>query len=270
MANMNNSELPGAEDEPVYHLRQAYDEIYQSDPRITEDSPLESRLVMARRVAEALVRSEITHQVILDLGAGPQSVERSMEMMARSSQGSVTGRFGTLAARMAASSIVTLDVAAIPTQRFPRRQIAGAQHLRADSQALPFADKTVDVAFSNMSLDMLRATPDAYMTALTEVRRVLKPDGLFLANFHHADLCEDLRSQYAYEPPSKHVAAYYDAARPNPYYDNWLSIVKELSQVGLSAEVQLETESVGHEKWWAVQASLRPQDQLASGPTASA
>ncbi len=259
MATMSNPESFEDRSNPIECLRLAYDQMYRDDPRMTEDSPLESRLTLARRVGEALVQCEATSPVLLDLGSGPAAVESQLDMLARSSRGSVTSRFGQLSERLADSCLVTSDVANIPLRRFPRRPIANVHHIRAASQSLPIVSSSVDVAFSNLSVDMLRADPDTYIAAMTEIGRVLKPTGLLLANFHHAELYDDLQVQFAYQPPSPNVAAYYNQELLNPYYDHSDTLVDELGLVGLQAEVVLETETVGHEKWWAVRAVMTPQ-----------
>jgi SAM-dependent methyltransferase len=63
----------------------------------------------------------------------------------------------------------------------------------ADEEALPFADNTLDLVVSGLSLQAVNDLPGA----LAQVRRALKPDGLFLAALLGGDTLAELRQSFA-------------------------------------------------------------------------
>jgi len=72
---------------------------------------------------------------------------------------------------------------------------AAAMALRvvADEEALPFADNTLDLVVSGLSLQAVNDLPGV----LAQVRRALKPDGLFLAALLGGDTLAELRQSFA-------------------------------------------------------------------------
>jgi SAM-dependent methyltransferase len=63
----------------------------------------------------------------------------------------------------------------------------------ADEEALPFADNTLDLVVSALSLQAVNDLPGV----LVQVRRALKPDGLFLAALLGGDTLVELRQSFA-------------------------------------------------------------------------
>lgn len=59
-----------------------------------------------------------------------------------------------------------------------------------DEEALPLADDSVDLVVSTLSLHLTNDTPGT----LVQIRRALKPDGLFLAGFLGGDTLHELRA----------------------------------------------------------------------------
>jgi SAM-dependent methyltransferase len=72
---------------------------------------------------------------------------------------------------------------------------AAAMGLRvvADEEVLPFADNTLDLVVSGLSLQAVNDLPGV----LAQVRRALKPDGLFLAALLGGDTLAELRQSFA-------------------------------------------------------------------------
>jgi SAM-dependent methyltransferase len=70
---------------------------------------------------------------------------------------------------------------------------AVALHVVADEEALPFADNTLDLVVSGLSLQAVNDLPGV----LAQVRRALKPDGLFLAALLGGDTLAELRHSFA-------------------------------------------------------------------------
>ena len=66
---------------------------------------------------------------------------------------------------------------------------AGSPALAADEEALPFAHGVFDLVMSNLSLHWVNDLPGA----LLQIRRALKPDGLFLAAMLGGDTLKELR-----------------------------------------------------------------------------
>lgn len=87
--------------------------------------------------------------------------------------------------------IIALDPVAGPR---PALQAAAAQlQVVADEEALPFADNAFDLVVSGLCLQAVNDLPGV----LVQVRRALKPDGLFLAALLGGDTLTELRESFA-------------------------------------------------------------------------
>jgi SAM-dependent methyltransferase len=73
------------------------------------------------------------------------------------------------------------------------RSATAALRVVADEEALPFADNTLDLVVSGLSLQAVNDLPGV----LVQVRRALKPDGLFLAALLGGDTLAELRQSFA-------------------------------------------------------------------------
>lgn len=65
--------------------------------------------------------------------------------------------------------------------------------IAADEEALPFADGSLDLAVSALSLHLVNDLPGT----LIQIRRALKPDGLFLSALLGGDTLTELRQSFA-------------------------------------------------------------------------
>lgn len=65
--------------------------------------------------------------------------------------------------------------------------------VKADEEALPFADGSLDLVVSALSLQWVNDLPGT----LVQIRRALKPDGLFLAALLGGDTLTELRQSFA-------------------------------------------------------------------------
>jgi len=63
----------------------------------------------------------------------------------------------------------------------------------ADEEALPFADGTFDLVVSALALQLVNDLPGT----LVQIRRALKPDGLFLAALLGGETLDELRQSFA-------------------------------------------------------------------------
>ena len=113
---------------------------------------------------------------VLDVGSGPGRAS------------------GVMKGRWSKSEVVALDIALpmlgqVPRQtRFwrPIRRVCG------EASALPFADASFDLVFSNLCLQWVPDLP----VALAEFRRVLRPEGLLLFTTFGPDTLLELREAY--------------------------------------------------------------------------
>jgi malonyl-CoA O-methyltransferase len=129
-------------------------------------------------------------QAMLDLGAG-------------------TGVAALALKRRFRSAAVTAADLAAPMVEVARRRSRFWRPIRcvqADACALPFADASFDLVFSNLMLQWLQP-PDA---ALAEMRRVLKPGGLLLASSFGPETLQELRAAWAAADDGVHVNEFID------------------------------------------------------------
>jgi malonyl-CoA O-methyltransferase len=157
-------------------------------------STYEPAAVLQSQVAEELLSRlepfDFEPAVILDLGAG-------------------TGRLAAqLKRRYRRSAVIALDLApgmlreATRHQRFLRR----FERVCADAARLPLRSSSIDIVFSNLMLQWC----DPLDHALTEVRRVLKPQGLFLFSTFGPDTLKELRSAWSQADTYNHVNRFLD------------------------------------------------------------
>jgi SAM-dependent methyltransferase len=120
---------------------------------------------LADRLASVLRRFEFA----LDLGTPGDAVRRSL-----ASAGSV-------------GSVVTADVCLV----------RGGEHaplsIAADEESLPFRDAAFDLVVSALALQFVNDLPGA----LVQIRRALKPDGLFVAALVGGETLTELRQSFA-------------------------------------------------------------------------
>ena len=88
--------------------------------------------------------------------------------------------------------------------------------VRADEEALPFRDQSLDLVVSGLSLQLVNDLPGT----LVQIRRALKPDGLLLAALLGGNTLVELRT--AFSPPRrKWKAAPARALPPLPKCRTW-------------------------------------------------
>jgi len=154
----------------------------------------EAAAVLQARVAEELLSRlepfDFHRGVILDLGAGTGRVSAQLKQ------------------RYRRAHVVALDVApgmlreAARHQRFLRRfaRVCG------DAASLPLKSGSVDIVLSNLMLQWC----DPLDHALAQVRRVLKPRGLFVFSTFGPDTLKELRSAWAEADSYSHVNRFLD------------------------------------------------------------
>ncbi|KTR08057.1 SAM-dependent methyltransferase [Aureimonas ureilytica] len=99
----------------------------------------------------------------------------------------LAGYSGQLASRLAAGGQVDRI---LRIERDEKLLGHGSEIVVADEEMLPLADESVDLVISALSLHLTNDTPGAFV----QVRRALKPDGLFLAALLGGDTLNELRA----------------------------------------------------------------------------
>jgi SAM-dependent methyltransferase len=128
--------------------------------RVAEDA--------ADRIATVLRRFELA----LDLGTPGDALRRAL---------TESGKVGTL---IAADALVDRGV---------RDDDTSALRVVCDEEVLPFRDASLDLVTSGLSLQFVNDFPGT----LVQIRRALKPDGLFLAALIGGDTLSELRQALA-------------------------------------------------------------------------
>lgn len=96
----------------------------------------------------------------------------------------IGSRDGTFARQLAAS------VAAKIGYLIQADLVAGTAEVVMDAETLPFADHSLDLVVSSLALHTVNDLPGA----LVQIRRALKPDGLFMASMFGGETLKELRS----------------------------------------------------------------------------
>lgn len=123
---------------------------------------------VAADMAERLVTVTRQFPLAVDLGTPSDAVRCAL---------AETGRVGTI-------------IAAEPDAR---RLTPGFLRVAADEEALPFADASLDLVVSGLSLQFVNDLPGA----LIQIRRALRPDGLLLAALVGGGSLGELREAFA-------------------------------------------------------------------------
>jgi len=139
---------------------------------------------------------KLTPHVVVDLGCGTGHASAALQRMyPKASVLAVDAAWGMLAHANQQRS------------RWQRWFGGGFQRVCADAFALPLKTASVDVLFSNLMLQWC-LPPDA---ALTEMRRVLKPNGVLLFSSFGPDTLKELRAAWiAADAAHTHVNSFVD------------------------------------------------------------
>ena len=237
------SKLPRAET-----LRRWYSQAWTEQGQ-REDSPALGRFYMAKMVLGA-VRESISLQGccdVLDVGSGPRPVEVVMQRIGKRCLGNT---LATLTKDMSLN-IVSCDLGFVDPRLFRPTSQLGQEHVTAAAAALPFRSGSFDVAFGNMSFDMVGVESNTYQQSLHEIARVLRGDGIFFTNLHHAELYDGLTKRFSELPSDELITHYFASDLANPFFESEEQIKTVFDQSPLMVkEVALRRE--GQEKWWEV------------------
>lgn len=153
-------------------------------PQIFDRARLAAR---RNRIAKSFADYDFLRQRVLeDLESRLDDTSRKFE---RGLELSASG--GELSARLMASGKAAAMVAADTAPRFRDAATArGLETAEADEEALPFLPASFDLVAAPLCLHWVNDLPGA----LAQIRRILKPDGLFLGALFGAGTLGELRS----------------------------------------------------------------------------
>jgi len=158
-------------------------QMYQmpSNPTIFDRSLLRARQQRARVLgAETFLIDQIAGELSERLSVVRRRFERAVDL------GTPTDALRRLLAESGkVGTVVAVTPAAVPGET--------ALHVAADEEALPFADGSLDLVVSALALQFVNDLPGT----LIQIRRALKPDGLFLAALVGGDSLTELRESFA-------------------------------------------------------------------------
>ncbi|TCT25126.1 malonyl-ACP O-methyltransferase BioC [Thermomonas haemolytica] len=142
-------------------------------------------------------------QVVLDLGCGTGHASGLLQRRWPKAQVLALDLALPMLAQARAATRATLPGLPLrnPFARTP-------QLVCADARALPLAEASVDVLFSNLCLQWVEDLP----AVLAGFRRVLKPHGLLLFSTFGPDTLWELRAAFAQADDAPHVSPFMDVA----------------------------------------------------------
>jgi malonyl-CoA O-methyltransferase len=176
------------ESPPVIDKRQARRAFSRAADRYDEVAELQRET--ARRMLDRL--EYIRHQpsLVLDVGAGTGEATQS------------------LMRRYPSAQVIALDFALPMLQQARQRQPSAAPPhcLCGDAEQLPLADASVDMIFSNATLQWCNDLSATFR----EFLRVLRPNGMLLFSTFGPDTLVELRASWAAVDGGNHVSPFWD------------------------------------------------------------
>lgn len=149
---------------------------------------------VAKRLLESLDYLEDRQpQVVLDVGSGPAHATAAMKK------------------RWPKAQVIALDLA-LPMLAEAKKQAGWWRpfsRVCADARALPLADNSVDVIYSNLCLQWVEDLPAVF----AGFRRVLKPNGLLVCSTFAHDTLVELRQAFAQADDTSHVSHFVQIAQ---------------------------------------------------------
>lgn len=154
------------------------------------DEAAELQREIADRMIERLDYVRLEPRLVIDLGSG---TGYAMDPLRRR-----FGKAGIIALDFAHSMLVEVR----RRGRWPRRP----RCICADAEALPLADGSVDLIFSNLTLQWCNDSRDTFR----EFARVLSPGGLLMFSTFGPDTLEELRAAWSQADGYSHVSNFLD------------------------------------------------------------
>lgn len=152
---------------------------------MAEQAPFDRALLLNRR-RRAARRAGAGADFLASAVAG-ELAERLSLVQRRFERGADLGSSGgQLAARLRAGG----QIDALVRMEADEELLGGEPGVVADEEALPFRDESLDLVTSALSLHLTNDTPGVFV----QVRRALRPDGLFLAALLGGETLSELRA----------------------------------------------------------------------------
>ena len=170
-------------------VRRAFDQAAYSYDRV---AVLQGEV--GKRLLERLEYIRLQPRTIVDIGAGTGHLSKA------------------LAGRYSQARVIALDLA--PNMLYAARQNAGTMarlfrrqsFICADAEHLSIADHSVDMIFSNLTLQWCSDVTQVF----AEFRRIIKPGGMVLFSSFGPDTLRELRESWAVADKAVHVSAFID------------------------------------------------------------
>lgn len=143
-----------------------------------------------QRLLERLEYVQTEPARVLDLGCGPGGAAAAMRR------------------RWKSAHVVALDLALPMLRRIKPGWLRPVARVNADARALPFADASVDLLFSNLCLQWIDDLPALF----DEFRRVLRPGAYLALSTFGPDTLHELRAAWASVDRAPHVSGFADIA----------------------------------------------------------
>lgn len=170
----------------MHHVQRAFARAAQ-----TYDAHAVLQHEVEQRLLERLDYVTATPARVLDLGCGPGRAAQALR------------------ARWKSAQVVALDLAAPMLRLIKPAWLRPIQRVNADARALPLADASVDVLFSNLCVQWIEDLPALF----DECRRVLRPGGYFTFSTFGPDTLHELRAAWGAVDRRPHVSTFVDIAR---------------------------------------------------------
>jgi len=183
-----NNESQASAVESIYDrrkIRRAFDKA-----AATYDEHAVLQKEVAARLMQRLDWLKLTPARVVDIGAG--TGEPTGELMRR------FGKAQLLA--------VDMSLNMLKQTQGRRRWFKRLPVVCADAQQLPLQDETVDMVFSSLALQWC----DRPERVFAEVKRILKPDGVFIFSTFGPDTLKELRASWSAVDDAAHVHPFMD------------------------------------------------------------
>ncbi|WP_305805149.1 malonyl-ACP O-methyltransferase BioC [Stenotrophomonas sp. YIM B06876] len=171
------------------HVRRAFSRAASS-----YDAAAALQQEVGKRLLESLdYLEQRTPQVVLDVGSGTAHATATMKK------------------RWPKAQVIALDLA-LPMLREAKKQAGWWKpfsRVCADARALPLADNSVDVIFSNLCLQWMEDLPAVF----AGFRRVLKPGGLLVCSTFGPETLIELREAFSAGDAAPHVSHFAQIAQ---------------------------------------------------------
>jgi len=186
------------------HVRRAFSRAsasYASAAKLQKE--IEARLLESLDYyAEGREADAQTPARVVDLGCGPGHASRAIQQRWPKAQVLALDLALPMLRMQAAESAGFLDALKLRFARTPAR-------ICADARALPLADHSVDLLFSNLCLQWVEDLPAVF----AGFRRVLKPNGMLMLSTFGPETLYELRTAFAQADAVPHVSPFASIAQ---------------------------------------------------------